>query len=305
MRWTARHFLHLLGGGLGLAGVAFVAQRLYGYAHQIDLARYGAAPWAALLALALLYGAANVLLARAWWLQLRFLQGSAGWRWGLWAYAISQLGKYVPGNIFQFAGRQALGMAAGLPAGPLAKSVVWELGSIALAGALFGVLALPFLWPPLPLWVAAAGFAMLTSAVLLVAGFMLARAVAFAFAWQVVFLVTSGAIFVCTLWLVTGQAPAAPLGVGGAYIVAWLAGLVTPGAPAGIGVREAVLLFLLGSVASPADLLLAVLLGRCITVVGDLVFFLAMALAGRGNHAFGSTSRRVLAEESGGDVESA
>ena len=59
----------------------------------------------------------------------------------------------------------------------------------------------------------------------------------------------------------------------GAYVIAWLAGLVTPGAPAGIGVREAVLLFLLGNVLPHADLLLAVLIGRMVTVFGDTIYF--------------------------------
>lgn len=59
----------------------------------------------------------------------------------------------------------------------------------------------------------------------------------------------------------------------GAFIVAWLVGLVTPGAPAGIGVRELVLLGLLKGFASESDLLLAILLSRLITVGGDVLFF--------------------------------
>jgi uncharacterized membrane protein YbhN (UPF0104 family) len=60
----------------------------------------------------------------------------------------------------------------------------------------------------------------------------------------------------------------------GAYVVAWLAGLVTPGAPAGIGVREIVLLLLLGSSVAEADLLLVVVLGRIVTMVGDILYFI-------------------------------
>lgn len=59
----------------------------------------------------------------------------------------------------------------------------------------------------------------------------------------------------------------------GVYVLAWLAGLVTPGAPAGVGVRELVLLFLLKGIVAEADLLLAVVLGRVVTVVGDFGFF--------------------------------
>jgi len=45
-----------------------------------------------------------------------------------------------------------------------------------------------------------------------------------------------------------------------------------PGAPAGVGVRELVLLFLLKNVVAEAELLLAVVLGRLVTVMGDLLF---------------------------------
>ena len=61
--------------------------------------------------------------------------------------------------------------------------------------------------------------------------------------------------------------------------MAWLAGLLTPGAPAGIGVRELVLVLLLKGIVPEAELLLAVLLSRLVTVGGDLLFYLvAMAI---------------------------
>ncbi|MGD9700712.1 hypothetical protein [Acinetobacter sp.] len=64
-------------------------------------------------------------------------------------------------------------------------------------------------------------------------------------------------------------------------MVAWLVGLITPGAPAGVGVREMVLLFLLGDQIAHLNLLLAVLLGRIVTMGGDLLFFIISILLGR------------------------
>ena len=60
----------------------------------------------------------------------------------------------------------------------------------------------------------------------------------------------------------------------GAYVIAWLAGLVTPGAPAGIGVREIVMYALLHTLISQSDLLTAIVLARIVTVAGDLLFYL-------------------------------
>ncbi len=68
------------------------------------------------------------------------------------------------------------------------------------------------------------------------------------------------------------------IGLVGAFVISWLVGLITPGAPAGVGVRELVLLFLLKGVVAEVDLLLAVALGRVITVIGDFLFFLGTTI---------------------------
>jgi hypothetical protein len=104
--------------------------------------------------------------------------------------------------------------------------------------------------------------------------------------WQIIFLTISGTVFT---FIVSAVVPSTDIysvfsTFCSAYIIAWLAGLVTPGAPAGVGVRELVLLFLLGGQVAEADLLLAVILGRTVTVVGDLMFFCAayaMKIEGR------------------------
>ncbi|TYO96597.1 hypothetical protein LX24_01066 [Desulfallas thermosapovorans DSM 6562] len=93
----------------------------------------------------------------------------------------------------------------------------------------------------------------------------------------VVFLALSGTVFAIVLYLIvpTGSAINSVFtGICGAYVVSWLAGLVTPGAPAGAGVREFVLFAILHTVVSEADLLAAIVLGRSVTVVGDVVYYL-------------------------------
>ena len=108
-----RRWLNRIGALFGVAGVVFVALRLASYADEIDAAGIGPGGYLALLSLAIVYGASNLLLALGWWRLLRCLGVTAARGWALRAYAISQLAKYVPGNIFQFAGRQAIGVAAG------------------------------------------------------------------------------------------------------------------------------------------------------------------------------------------------
>jgi hypothetical protein len=89
-------------------------------------------------------------------------------------------------------------------------------------------------------------------------------------------------------WLVpvSGLATDTPVLIAGAYLLAWLAGYVLPGASAGIGVREAAFLILAragsgGMVDEPALLMLMTLL-RLINIFADFLnFTLCMALKRR------------------------
>lgn len=59
-------------------------------------------------------------------------------------------------------------------------------------------------------------------------------------------------------------------------MVAWLLGLLVPGAPAGIGIREAALIYLLNGVVPQVEVLTSVMLARAVTVIGDLLFFICI-----------------------------
>lgn len=277
MRPSLKRALHWGGSAAAIAGIGFVALRLHDYGAEIDFARFDLIAWSWVAALALVYGVSNLMLALAWWNLLGQFGACTSRRWAVRVYGISQIARYVPGNIFHLAGRQAMGMAAGLAGWPLAKSAVWELGLISATGGLFGLLALPLLLVPgLPVTASAGLFAAsIGIAVILLLRFIGLPA-ARAFGWHVGFLVTSALLFVGLVELLTDNPVAGMelwLPLGGAYVLAWLIGLVTPGAPAGVGVRELVLLFLLKGAVGEADLLLAVVMGRVITVAGDLCFF--------------------------------
>lgn len=290
MRSILKYILHGGGSALAIVGIVFVALRLRDYGAEIDFSRFGMVEWLAVAALALIYGLSNLMLALAWWHLMAQFGATASRRWAVRVYGISQIAKYVPGNIFHLAGRQAIGMAACVPGWTLVKSAVWELGLISATGGLFALLALPLLVPGLSVTASAGLFA----AAMSMAGALLWRfigvPVACAVGWYVGFLAISGALFVGLIELLPENSGAGVgfwIPFGGAYVLAWLAGLVTPGAPAGVGVRELVLLFLLKGVVCEADLLLAVVLGRLVTVVGDFLFFLISFVTPDNHSAFG------------------
>ena len=272
-----KRILHWAGSTLSVAGVVFVVIKLSEYSGQIDFSRFTYRHWMVLVALTIIYATANVFLSLAWKRLLQHFRISVRSMWAFRTYGVSQLAKYVPGNIFHLASRQSIGQAAGLPAWPLAKSAVWELCIISVTGAMFGILVLPYFIPAVSLFLATVTFLGVLTIVATGLGKFVGLSIAYAVGWYVLFLMVSGIIFVGLLTLLMQENSTVLLqasSLTGAFVVAWLAGLVTPGAPAGVGVREFVLMVLLkGSVFEPA-LLLAVLLGRFVTVGGDLLFFL-------------------------------
>lgn len=259
-----------------MVGVAYMVMRLMVQADQLRLADMPRVVWWLAGLLSLAYAASNGFLGRAWWVLLCHQRVVLGWPNAVRIYGMSQLAKYVPGNLFHLVGRQALGLAEGVPGRALAQSAGWEMLSLAIGASLFSAWLLQLVWP---VWQLEFG------AVLFFAGLVALAAgashfgsvqLAIAFVWHVLFLSATGGMFVATFVALSEQSvPLYSLPVlGAAYVLAWLAGLMTPGAPAGLGVREAALVLMLeGASFAPTALLLAVLVMRCVTVAGDLIFF--------------------------------
>ena len=269
--------LHRAGAVLALAGIGFVSLRLYNYSAAMDFSALGAGAWTALAVCAALYGLAGLLMAKAWHSILRHLNLNVSTAWAVQAFGISQLAKYIPGNIFHFAGRQAMGMAKGLPALPLLRSTVWDLASQYAAGILFIFPAMPAYLPGMPTFVGVVAFILAVAASLFLVRRFADAFIMAAFCSHLIFLTLSGLTFSVVLQVsLGGQMPdgLARISVCGAFILAWLIGGVTPGAPAGAGVREMVLLFLFNGRVPEGPLLMAILLSRGVTVVGDVVFYL-------------------------------
>lgn len=281
MNLSVKRILHWSGSALALIGIVFVSLRLNDYSSQLDFTRFDIFAWSILTILALVYGLANIMLALAWWNLLAYFGATNTRLWAVRTYGLTQLAKYVPGNIMHLASRQAMGLADGVRGWSLAKSSIWELGLITVTGAFFIVLALPQFLPDVSTPMATVAFVgvfiMMVSGLTRYIGLPIARAVG----WYTTFLIVSGMIFVGLLALLMGGGEIAisqVLPFCGAFVVAWILGLVTPGAPAGVGVRELVLMVLLRGRIDEADLLMAVLLSRVVTVAGDVLFFLLASL---------------------------
>lgn len=280
---NAKRLLHWLGSALAIIGIGFVAFKLLEYRDQFDLARLTANDWLVLVLLALLCALSGVLLAFAWRALLHKHGVNIPMASAVRIYGVSQIAKYVPSNVVHLIGRQALASAEGLPAWPVAKSTLWELGCLPYAALLCAPLVLPLLVSHISPLVGAVLFVAVLVFGIAAASKLVGGAVARAIAYQAAYLLIAGAQFLIVLLLLAPDATIAPfaLAVCGASVLAWAAGFLTPGAPAGVGVREVVLYMVLSSLVSQPDLLAAVVLARMVSVSGDVLFYLGVVGAGR------------------------
>ncbi|MEM6251691.1 MAG: hypothetical protein AAF821_02105 [Cyanobacteria bacterium P01_D01_bin.156] len=275
MNSSIKKVLSYVGFSLCLISTVFVFRYIQEYAVNIDYKQFQVSEIALGILLVFVFGTFNFLLAISWRRILRFLGVYINQDDASEIYGLSQLVKYVPGNILHLTGRQALGMSMGLPGFRVAKSIVWELGLLACSGTFFILLVLPLRLETISVFWATVSFvAVLVIATALVKK-LFGTALMHALLLQILFLTLTGVNFVVVLRTLSSPViPISNIQLIAAYIVAWLIGLVTPGAPAGAGIRELVLMFLLGAYFSEPQLLASVLITRFITVGGDFIFFL-------------------------------
>lgn len=206
---------------------------------------------------------------------------------------ISQIGKYLPGNVFQYVGRAALTINSGIPARTVAFALVVETAVI-LSAAFLAVAASVAVSPDL-----AGNLRQLlpdASSVMWL-GIMVAIFLTLMIGWSL----ASGrlghfqslpklrlgglllATLLCTvsflflgvsLHLIVGALSTTPVPIPlcvAVFAVAWIAGLATPGAPGGLGVRESVLTLGLAPFVGGAAALASALVYRGVSVFGDII----------------------------------
>ena len=270
-----KSYLSYIGSILVLVGVYFIYHRFVGYFNEINSVDLFSWPFLiTLIGSSIFYAIINIFLVMAWRNILDIYAVNINIRTAFKIYSSSQLAKYVPGNIFHLAGRQIISMRFGLPAKPVMKSIVAELICLVITGSLFSLWYLPHVFTEVSIKDVIGFFAIVLSvAAYFVIKFSYQKWF-FIIVQQSLFLTFSGLIFYIILIRIDShQFELSNMAVVvSSYIAAWLIGMITPGAPAGVGVREAVLLLLL-YIFSPANVLIAIVYSRIVTVLGDFIFY--------------------------------
>ncbi|MGY1425763.1 hypothetical protein [Lysobacter sp. A289] len=246
------------------------------------------------------YAAAVGILALAWARMLRSaIPAGRSIRPLVTSYLIGQFAKYLPGNVLQYAARHGLGITAGASHPRLVAAAFAEIyllvccgAAVAMGAGMPAISSMAPEWPVLPMWLGllplVAGFSVSVPAKLLPSQRWLPElptsTVAIAMGGYLGFFVIFGGLYwLCLAWSTQVAIMAGP--AIGTAAVAWLAGFVIPGAPAGAGLREAALSLGMGPSLPAAGVSAAIVLFRLISLSGDFVAFITgWLLTRRGRH---------------------
>jgi hypothetical protein len=209
----------------------------------------------------------TVIAAGLAWLNLLRLLGAPGGRSVVPVYLVAQFAKYVPGGVWQFAGRAALARDVGIPARTTTVSMTVELVSALAAALVLALLAL-----------GAGGVAAACAVVVLVAvaarhSWPRLRRLPRAAVGGLFLYLPSVALSGVALWLVSRailpRTGGSVVFYVGAWAASWAVGLVAIFAPGGIGVREAVVVALLRRHVGTADATVVAAASRLVVTAGD------------------------------------
>jgi uncharacterized membrane protein YbhN (UPF0104 family) len=213
-------------------------------------------------------------------------------------YAKTNLMKYLPGNVGHYAGRQLFGVQLGLAQRHLALATLIEIGGqitsevmlclLFSANMLINLLISTF---GVHVLAVCASIAAAAAAVVVTLAWVLRRnkyvSELLTLAKHLKFWITLlgvvllgalsvvivGVVFVSLVsQFVTLSFEEARLIMAGT-IASYIIGLITPGAPAGLGVREAVMLTLLSPILPEDVILLAAIAQRVIMIIGDAITY--------------------------------
>ena len=216
----------------------------------------------------------------------------------------ANLMKYIPGNIFQYVGRNEIAINYDLSHKKIALTTILDVGANVLGVLVISLIGYLSGWKS---WlqnnmdnISRIGqVAMVGVALLVLLGILLKKYIRKL--WQKIqvyftienlriyvkcvllymfFAVYTGLIYVVVLQEILGV----PISFGdyplliGAYLLSWLLGFLMPGAPGGIGIREAALTLFLTGYFDMEMILLGIIIYRLVNTLGDFAGFFGVCI---------------------------
>lgn len=225
-------------------------------------------------------------------------------------YCRSNILKYIPGNVMHFVGRNQLAVDEGVSHAGVAAATLTEMICLLLSAALITLISRRDVIRTFVGEYGVSGkirFAAIAVCVLAI----LALACVFVFRKKIkrltdtlrqkmnsrnaarlsaatglcaFRLILNGIVFLLCLTVLSGGVDGSLYGsIITLFIVSWVIGFITPGAPGGMGIRETVMCFFLGNLIGESTILYAAVVYRFVTILGDFLACL-FQLVLRGSH---------------------
>jgi hypothetical protein len=246
--------------------VAFWGRAIWHDWNQVATTTWRISWWALGLSFAVLIVQALVV-AVAWWWTLVMTGERLPLRQGVGMWLQSQLARYLPGGVWDMTARVVMGRQAGVSARGTSASLVLEMGMQILSGAVFLVIALVWRKDTVPpAYLAVAGAAILAMLIFMLPpvfvpltnwGLRILRrpplemrltypGMVGIFGVRLFGHLLLGISFVLFVNSLQPVSSSMIIPLASAYVGAWLIGVLAIFVPAGIGVREGALYWLLG-----------------------------------------------------------
>lgn len=296
-----KKLLKLAGNIVVIAALAFVVKKFIDM--DVNFSQLSSSSVIAALVISLVVQAGLIIVACFQWLM--FTRSFSGKKIPFSAampvYTKSNIFKYIPGNVFQYVGRNKLAADMKISHVDVACATVFDVLFCVIWTGVISVILLGSSIAELLekygkniLIIGIVGVAAVVLGLILVyykfreklKRYLSRYAKAFApgnrfrlfqgvFYYLVHNSVSAAMYFVCLRLIVGSSASVSELAVlTGAFMFAWIIGFVTPGAPGGIGIRESVMLFVSGDKYEDKVLLFVVAM-RLSSVLADVAAFLA------------------------------
>lgn len=291
--------LKVLGICIPFAALLFVAEKIWQARFQLF---QNMEPLHAILIIVfggMLYAVDNIFLVLAWRRLIDWFGSTkTNWKTSLKVYGSTQIAKYLPGNFVQFPSRHILGTKAGLKHAPLLGAAIFEIlglvvvsSLIYIMGNLFFVsktISLPSvilifiltLIFPFAIQNLFSRVSALRKMDLFPSGvYSMYKGLVITWLIYLAFFLVAGLVMWIIIIGVDGSRYSPPLIiVFSTYAVSWLIGTISPGMPGGLGVREAISIYILSNYLGETTSILVTLLSRIVTVFGDFYFYFFVRL---------------------------
>jgi uncharacterized membrane protein YbhN (UPF0104 family) len=293
-----QRYLHWIGWVFILGSVLFLTYSIHTAWHNLPNIQFDGLFWSIFSGSCFLISIGGLFLAWAWH-KLLLVYGNQnlvfGKTWRI--YSRSHIGKYIPGNIAQIAGRHLLGRREMISHRSLAASSVYEILGVLFASSTIGLIGI-LIWnfeeskTPLliasitliscltfPLFIQKVGPSLPVINKIHLEQTDLASLVKHLlpiYFMYFIYILICGISFTGVAYALIPETSSLEIGpILTVYSLAYAIGLVVPGAPGGLGVREAVIVSLLGPIYGGATAIAIALVFRFSTVFGDALMFLA------------------------------